>query len=241
MPDKQKAPQPHPSAGGHHHRTMLGSFRTNFLTGLGVVLPIGVTVWVIWAFVGWIDSWILPFIPFAWRPETLISRYLGYDTPFSVPGVGVVLFLIFTVIVGWIAKGLIGRSLLSWGERAVNRMPVVRSVYTGLKQISESVFKQGDAKFDRACLVEFPRKGIWSLGFVSTAAKGEIAEKIPDDDRILTVFLATNVIPPSGFLIYVPRRDVILLERIGVEDAAKLILSAGLVYPAGQTEQVPHT
>lgn len=221
---------PHPPAGTHPHRSLLGSFRTNFLTGIGVVLPIGVTIWAVWTIIGWIDGWVLPFIPYAWRPETLLLRYFGYDMQVAVPGVGVVIFLVFTVVVGWIAKGLIGRSVLSWGEELVGRMPLVRSVYSGLKQISESVLSQGDAKFDRACLVEFPRKGIWAIGFVSTGAKGEIAEKIPDDE-ILTIFLATNVLPPSGFLIYVPRRDVILLDRIGVEDAAKLILSAGLVYP----------
>ena len=110
-------------------------------------------------------------------------------------------------------------------------MPFVRSIYNGLKQIAETVFSQGDAKFDRACLVEYPRKGMWGVGFVSTAAKGEVAEKIPVDDEILTVFLATTPNPTSGFLLYVPRRDVIMLERIGVEDAAKLIISAGLVYP----------
>ena len=147
-----------------------------------------------------------------------------------------VIFLVFTVVVGWIAKGLIGRSTLAMGEGFVNRMPIVRSVYSGLKQIAESVFSQGDAKFDKACLVEFPRKGIWAVGFVSTAAKGEIAEKIPADDEVLTVFLATNLLPPSGFLIYVPRRDVILLERMSVEDAAKLIISAGLVYPSSERE-----
>ncbi len=214
-----------------HKRTVFSGFRGNFLTGLVVVLPIGLTIWLIWNIIGWIDSWVLPFIPFAWHPDTLLTDYLGYETPVSVRGVGVVIFLIFTIFVGWIAKGLIGRSLLAWGERLVDRMPFVRSIYNGLKQIAETVFAQGDAKFDRACLVEYPRKGMWGVGFVSTAAKGEIAEKIPVDDEILTVFLATTPNPTSGFLLYVPRRDVIMLDRIGVEDAAKLIISAGLVYP----------
>ncbi|MFZ1660723.1 MAG: DUF502 domain-containing protein, partial [Paracoccaceae bacterium] len=166
-----------------------------------------------------------------WQPDIVVERYLGYDPPVSIRGVGVVIFLIFTVSVGWIAKGLIGRSLLAWGEQLVGRMPLVRSIYNGLKQIAESVFTQGDAKFDRACLVEYPRRGMWAVGFVSTAAKGELAEKIPADDEVLTIFLATNLLPPAGFLLYVPRKDVIMLERIGVEDAAKLIISAGLVYP----------
>jgi uncharacterized membrane protein len=232
MNDKDGTPQ---AAHVIHRRTLLGAFRSNFLTGLGVILPIGMTIWLIWTFVGWIDGWVLPFVPHTWRPDTLLGDYLGYAPPVSVRGVGVVIFLVFTVLVGWIAKGLIGRSLLSWGEDLVGRMPLVRSVYNGLKQIADSLLRQDDAKFDRACLIEFPRKGIWAVGFVSTPAKGEIAEKIPDEE-ILTVFLATNVVPPSGFLLYVPRRDVILLEKMTVEDTAKLILSAGLVYPAEKGE-----
>ena len=217
-------------------RHRLAAFRANFLTGLVVILPVGLTIWLIWTVVGWIDGWVLPFIPYAWQPDTLLMRYLGYEPPVSIRGVGVILFLIFTVLVGWIAKGLIGRSLIGWGEQLVDRTPFVRSIYNGLKQIAETVFSQGEAKFDRACLVEYPRKGMWGVGFVSTAARGEIAEKIPVDGEILTVFVATTPNPTSGFLLYVPRSDVIMLERIGIEDAAKLIISAGLVYPPEKSE-----
>ena len=228
MTEEPQIPEAHPH---HRRRGLLGGFRANFLTGLVVVLPIGLTIWLIWNIVGWIDGWVLPFIPQVWQPDALLTRYLGYVPPVSVRGVGVIIFLVFTILVGWIAKGLIGRSLIGWGERFVDRMPFVRSIYNGLKQIAETVFAQGEAKFDRACLVEYPRKGMWGVGFVSTAARGEIVEKIPVDDEILTVFLATTPNPTSGFLLYVPARDVIMLERITVEDAAKLIISAGLVYP----------
>ncbi|MCA0272466.1 MAG: DUF502 domain-containing protein [Proteobacteria bacterium] len=212
-------------------RGPLGAFRSNFLTGLAVLLPIGLTIWLIWVAVGWIDSWILPFIPHAWQPDTLMERYFGEKPPFSIRGVGVIIFLVFTVLVGWIAKGIIGRSLIAWGEGIVGRMPFVRSIYNALKQFAQSVLTQGDAKFDKACLIEYPRKGVWSVGFVSTPARGELAESIPDDDDILTVFLAMNLLPPSGFLVFVPRRDVIILNRMTVEDTAKLVISAGLVYP----------
>ena len=223
-------------------RSLLARFRASFLTGLVVVLPIGLTIWLIWNVIGWIDSWILPMIPRPLQPDALVNHYFGPllralfgdGAALSVRGVGVVIFLAFTVLVGWIAKGLIGRSMIAWGEGMVDRMPIVRSVYTGLKQIAETVFTQSDAKFDRACLVEYPRKGMWGVGFVSTTAKGEIAEKIPSDEDILTVFVATTPNPTSGFLLYVPRSEVIMLERITVEDAAKLIISAGLVYPASE-------
>jgi uncharacterized membrane protein len=233
---------PHPAPLHHpHKRGFLGGFRANFLTGLVVVLPIGLTIWLIWKIVGWIDGWVLPFIPYAWQPDTLLMRYLGYEPPVSVRGVGVIIFLVFTIVVGWIAKGLIGRSLIGWGEQLVGRMPLVRSVYSGVKQFAETVFSQGETKFDRACLVEYPRKGMWTIGLISTQAKGEIAEKIPAGDHILTVYVALSLIPPSGFVLFVPRRDIIMLERIGVEDAAKLIISAGLVYPAEKPALPPRT
>jgi len=221
-----------PGDGHHPRRSFLAAFRANFLTGLGVVLPVGLTIWLIWTIVGWIDGWVLPFIPYSWHPDTLLMRYLGYEPPVSIRGAGVIIFLVFTFVVGWIAKGLIGRSLIAWGEGLVDRMPFVRSIYNGLKQIAETVFSQGDTKFDRACLIEYPRKGVWGIGFVSTAARGEVARKIPSEGEILTVFVPTTPNPTSGFLLFVPRSDVIMLERMTVEDAAKLVISAGLVYPS---------
>ena len=218
-----------PADGHHPKRSFLAAFRANFLTGLGVVLPVGLTIWLIWTIVGWIDGWVLPFIPYAWQPDTLLMRYLGYEPPVGIRGVGVIIFLVFTFVVGWIAKGLIGRSMIAWGERLVDRMPFVRSIYNGLKQIAETVFSQGDTKFDRACLIEYPRPGIWAIGFVSTSAKGEILMRLPADE-VMTVFLPTTPNPTSGFLLYVPKRDVTFLD-MSVEDAAKLVISAGLVYP----------
>jgi uncharacterized membrane protein len=205
----------------HRKRGLFARLRASFLTGLIVVLPVGLTIWLIWSVVGWIDSWILPLVPTRFRPD----QYFGFD----LRGIGVVIFLLFTVIIGWLAKGYIGRSLIRWGEGVVDRMPVVRSVYNGLKQIAETVFSQGETKFDRACVIEYPRKGVWGIGFVSTRAKGELADKIPEEE-VLTVFVATTPNPTSGFLLYVPQRDVVFLD-MSVEDAAKLIISAGLVYP----------
>ena len=121
------APLPHV-----RKRGMLGGLRASFLTGLIVILPIGLTLYLIWVVTGWIDSWVLPFIPHAWKPDTLIRNYFGQDTVLNVRGVGVVLFLMFTIFVGWIAKGILGRSFLLWTERTVDRLPVVRSVYNGL-------------------------------------------------------------------------------------------------------------
>lgn len=203
---------------------MLAGLRASFLTGIVVIAPIGLTAWLIWSVVGWIDSVVLPFVPTAYRPE----QYIGID----IRGVGVIFFLTFTVIVGWVAKGLIGKSLINYAEGFVDRMPIVRSIYNGLKQIAETVFAQTETSFDRACLVQYPREGIWAIAFVSTNAKGEIAANIPREDGLISVFLPTTPNPTSGFLLFVPLAEVIMLE-MSVEDAAKLVISAGLVYPNG--------
>ena len=213
-------------------RGLLARFRANFLTGLVVVAPVGLTLWLIWTVTGWIDGWVLPFVPANYQPDRLIKDIFGEDTAINLRGVGVVVFLLFTVVVGWIAKGLMGRSLIAWGESLVDRMPVVRSIYNGVKQVAETVFNQTEAKFDKACMIEYPRPGIWAIGFVSTIARGEILAKLPDDE-VMTVFLPTTPNPTSGFLLYVPKRDVTFLD-MSVEDAAKLVISAGLVYPSAK-------
>ncbi len=222
----------------HRKRGVFAGLRASFLTGLIVVLPIGLTIYLMWTLIGWIDAWVLPLVPHAWKPDTLIRDYFGQDTVIGIRGVGVIVFLVFTIIVGWIAKGLIGRSLIRPVERMVDRMPVVRSVYTGLKQIAETVFSQTGSNFERACLVRFPHPEIWAIGFVAARAKGEIAARLPVDGDVLTIFVATALVPPSGFLVFVPAADVIMLDMT-IEDAAKLIISAGLVYPNARDPAQP--
>jgi len=216
---------------------VIARLRSNFLAGLIIVAPIGMTIWLIWTVVGWVDSWVWPFVPEAYQPTAVLNYLLGREgdnmIEVNVRGVGVVIFLIFTVLVGWIGKGLIGRSFLGIGERLVDRTPVVRSIYNAVKQISETVFSQRDTSFDRACLVEYPRKGIWAIAFISTNAKGEIHTKLSDGESVVTVFLPTTPNPTSGFLLFLPQRDVKPLD-MSVEDAAKLVISAGLVYPNGK-------
>lgn len=219
----------------HRRRGLLAGLRASFLTGLVVVLPIGLTIYLIWTVIGWIDGWILPLIPGPWKPDAVVREIFGPDATIPVRGVGVVVFLVFTVVVGWVAKGLLGRSLLHWAERLVDRMPVVRSIYNGLKQIAETVFAQSETNFERACLVEYPKENIWAIGFVSTRAKGELQAKLNGHgfEDVISVFLPTTPNPTSGFLLYVAEKDVIYLD-MKIEDAAKLIISAGLVYPNGK-------
>lgn len=195
--------------------------RASFLTGIVVIAPVGLTVWLIWSLAGWVDGFVLPFVPYTFQPE----KYIGIN----LRGVGVIIFLIFTIFVGWIAKGLIGKSLIRYAESLVERMPVVRTIYSGVKQIAETVFAQSERSFEKACLIEYPRRGIWAIGFISTAAKGEVTAKtgVPE---MLSIFVPTTPNPTSGFLLFFPKEDVFELD-MSIEEAAKLVISAGLVYP----------
>ena len=211
-------------------RGFFASLRASFLTGLVVVLPIGLTLYFVWAVIGWIDGWILPLIPAYWQPDAVLLRYLGPEYEFPVRGVGVLVFLVFTVCVGWIAKGLIGRSVIRKGEDLVDRMPVVRSVYGAIKQVAETFFNKKEKSFDKVVLIEFPRPGSWALGFMSTRPKGELADRLaalgPD---MSAVFVGLTPFT-SGMLLFVPTKDLVMMD-MGVDDAAKLIVSGGLVYP----------
>ncbi|MBA3908831.1 MAG: hypothetical protein C0524_02875 [Rhodobacter sp.] len=217
---------PHPS----RRRGVLARMRASFLTGLVVVLPIGLTIYFVWTLIGWIDGWILPLIPSAYQPEALVERFIGPDANFPVRGIGVLVFLVFTIIIGWLAKGLFGRSVIHWGEDMVDRMPIIRSVYGAIKQVAETFFNKKEQSFDQVCLLEFPRAGSYALGFISTRPRGEVAQRLaalgPDFSAVfvgLTPFT-------SGMLLYVPTRDLVILD-MKIDDAAKLIVSGGLVYP----------
>ncbi len=203
------------------HRT-----RTNFLTGVVIVAPIMLTFYLIWWAINLVDGMIVPWVPKLYNPST----YIGID----IPGFGVIVFLVFTAAVGALTKGLFGRQLLKFGETFVDRMPVVRSIYNALKQIAETVLSQSNNSFQYACMVEYPRKGIWAIAFVSTETKGEVLEKMPHDE-MLSIFLPTTPNPTSGFLLFVPKQDVVLLDMT-VEEAAKLVISAGLVTPPTAAE-----
>jgi uncharacterized membrane protein len=200
---------------------LLQRLRGNFLTGLVVVLPVFLTIYLVWATIGFVDARVIPLIPQRYNPENVFGR--------NIFGFGVVIFLVFTTLVGAMTKGYIGRRVLQTGERMVERMPIVRTVYNALKQIAETIFSQTSSSFQTACVIEYPRKGVWSVAFVATDSIGEIAH-ITGEPNLVSVFLPSTPNPTTGFLIFVPRSDVRFLE-MSVEDAAKLIISAGLVEP----------
>ncbi len=218
-----KNPNPAPK---RNRPSLFVRMRGNFLTGLAIVLPIALTIWMVWAFIGFVDNRVLPLVPEAYKPAT----YTGAE----IRGYGVVVFLVFTTIVGALTKGIFGRQLLRYGESLVDRMPVVRSIYNGVKQIVETVLSQSNSSFEKACLIEYPRKGIWAIAFVSTQTKGELLARAGESE-MMSVFLPTTPNPTSGFLLFVPRKDVHILD-MDVEAAAKLVISAGLVMPPSKDE-----
>jgi uncharacterized membrane protein len=196
--------------------------RNNFLTGLAVIIPVFITTYLIWSTIGLVDGWVLPLIP----EKYTIDKFIGID----IKGIGVVIFLLFTVLIGSLTKGYVGRTILKSAESLVDRMPVVRSIYNGIKQIAETIFNQSNNSFERACLVEYPRKGIWAVAFVSTKTKGEVTTKLGKNKDLYSIFLPTTPNPTSGFLLFLPEKDIVFLD-MSVEDAAKLVISAGLVTP----------
>ena len=202
--------------------------RNYFLTGLVVAAPVSITVYISWWFITLIDGWVKPLVPSAYNPDTYL--------PFTVPGVGLIFAIIGITLLGALTANLFGRTIVGYGELMLNRMPIVRNVYKALKQIFETVLSQSQSSFQQAGLIEYPRKGLWSIVFISTSTKGEIEERSPVDDGMLSVFLPTTPNPTSGYLLFVPKRDVIILNMT-VEDAAKMVISAGLVTPEGQKKR----
>lgn len=207
-------------------RSFLQRLRGNFLAGIVLVGPVALTIYLAWTAITVIDAAIVPWVPSVYNPGT----YLGSD----VPGFGVIVFLLFTAIVGWLTKNLFGRQLVRLAEGWVSRMPVIRTIYNALKQIAETILSQSKTSFRKACLIEYPRKGLWAVAFVSTDTRGEIPARAGAPEMI-SVFLPTTPNPTSGFLLFVPRADVVILD-MSVEDAAKLVISAGLVTPPTKAE-----
>lgn len=201
--------------------TILQRFRSNFFTGLVIVVPVFLTIWLVWTLVNFVDARVLPLVPAVYNPATYIGR--------NIVGFGVVVFVLFTGFIGALTKGLFGRQLIRWGEGLFDRTPFVRPIYNGVKQIVETVLNQSNSSFQDACLIEYPRKGLWAIAFVSTQTSGEVPSQTGEAE-MMSVFLPTTPNPTSGFLLFVPKRDVIILD-MSTEEAAKLVISAGLVTP----------
>ena len=202
--------------------------RTYFLAGVLVTAPFAVTVYLAWALIDFIDTRIKPLIPRQYNPETYL--------PFGVPGIGVIFLIVALTLIGYLAAGLLGRFFVRWGERLLARMPVVRSIYAAAKQIIETVFSQSSTAFRQVVLIEYPRAGMWTIGFLVGEASDLVQEHVAE--ALVTVMVPTTPNPTSGFLLFVPRAEVKILD-ISVEDGMKMILSIGMVVPERVTAIAP--
>ena len=197
-------------------------FRGYFLAGLLVVVPLGVTFFVITAILKLIDR-LLIIIPPRFLPDTYL--------PFKIPGFGLVLAIVLIMVTGILVKNYIGRRVVDFGEYILSRIPLVRPVYVAVKQLIQAMFGDTPYAFKRAILVEYPRKGVWAIAFVTGKTYEEIVEKT--NKKMINVFLPTTPNPTSGFYLVIPEEDTIPLD-ISVEDAFKLLISGGVVEPGGQ-------
>ncbi|MEA2953164.1 MAG: hypothetical protein QOD40_2532 [Alphaproteobacteria bacterium] len=210
---------PQPSLGGR--------LRTYFLTGLIVAGPVAITAYLTWSFVTWVDDLVRPFVPVTFRPETYLRFY--------VPGYGLIIAFVVLTFLGFLTANLVGRTLLEFGEKILNRMPIVRPIYKTMKQIFETLFSKSGSSFRTVALVEFPAPGMWSLVFLSQAPSVDIAAKLPATEHI-SAFMPCTPNPTTGFFFYVPRKDVIELD-VTVEGAMTLLMSAGMVQPSDDAQK----
>jgi len=200
-------------------RTFSQQVRRYLVAGLLIWVPIIVTVFVLRFLVGLMDQTLL-LLPAAWRPEAVLG--------FGIPGLGLLLALLVLFVTGVSVTNLVGRKLVRWGDDFMQRIPIVRSIYSGAKTFTETVFTGKGQAFKRVLLVEYPRKGIWSLGFQSGEDVAEVAHRA--GQSLVCVFVPTTPNPTSGFIIMVPREDVIPLDMT-VDDAMRLIFTLGVVAP----------
>ncbi len=199
----------------------LGSkIKAYFFTGILVTAPVAMTFYLAYKLITWIDVSVNRLIPPEFRPD----NYL----PYSIPGLGVVLLILALILIGMFAAGFLGRFFLRLGEWIVYKVPFISSVYSLLKQVFQTFLSSKNDAFTKVVLLEYPRKGLWILGFVSSDTQGEVKDKLGRE--LLNVFIPTTPNPTSGFLIFVPKEDIINVD-MSVEEGIKFVISGGLVTP----------
>lgn len=198
-------------------KTLLGVLKTYFITGLVVTGPVGLTFLLISWIINLLDGWFKPLLPAQFQPE----HYL----PFDIPGVGLIVALILLLIIGGLTANFLGRSLISYAEGVLSQMPAIGPIYNALRQIFKAAVNNKGRSFSQVALLEYPRKGIWAIGFVTNDIKGQISDHVKDET--ISIFIPTTPNPTSGFLLFLPKNDVKIL-KMTVEEGARLVISAGL-------------
>jgi len=198
--------------------------RNRLLTGVIVVLPIVVTLWGITRFVQFFDNQLIKVLPPELNPRINFGAW-GFNL-LDIPGLGLIVAVVLLILIGVLASNFIGKAFIKSGERVLSRVPVVRNVYNFIKQITNTVAQQSDRTFKEVCLLEYPRKGLYAIGFVTADLAGAPAKHLKDD--YVCVFVPTTPNPTSGFLLFLKRSDITLLDMTP-EEGAKMIISGGMV------------
>jgi uncharacterized membrane protein len=207
---------------------LMARLRNYFLTGLIVAGPITITFYLTWWFVTKVDDMVRPFVPIDYRPETYL--------PWGIPGAGLIVAVFALTLLGFFAANLIGRQLVALGEAILGHMPVVRAIYRGLKQVFETIFSSNGSGLRKVGLVEFPSPGMWSVVLISHAPNEQMSAALPGEEEHVAVFLPCAPNPTTGFFFYVPKSKIIEID-ISAEDAATLIMSAGVVQPGNDAQK----
>lgn len=202
--------------------------RTYFFAGILITAPISLTTYLAWLFITFVDERVFSLIPPQYNPETYL--------PFSIPGIGLLLALVGLTLIGALTAGILGRAVNRLFEGLLARLPVIRSLYSAIRQIMETVLANKSSAFRECVLIEYPRKGIWTLGFLTGVARGEVQERTSEE--VINVFVPTTPNPTSGFLLFVPAKDVIRL-KMPIEDGLKLVVSGGIVTPPPGVTALP--
>ena len=199
------------------------------ITGLLIWVPLVITVWVLSVLVGILDQTLL-LLPHDWHPR----EWLG----FNIPGLGVLLTLAVVLLTGMLAANIIGQRLVGIWEALLSRIPVVKSLYSSVKQVSDTLFSSSGQAFRKALLVQYPRQGSWTVAFLTGQPGGDVANHLPGD--YVSVYVPTTPNPTSGFFLIMPRADVIELD-MNVDEALKYIISMGVVPPESRPAALPRT
>ena len=189
-----------------------------------VTAPVLLTVYITWLVVDVLDSQVINLLPSSWRDFSILSVPLFGQ----IPGFGLLIGVAIITLIGAIAAGFLGRWIIKLGEKILNKMPVVRSIYSAFKQILETVLASQSVAFRDVVLVQYPREGLWVIGFVTGVTKGEVQDSIPE--TTVNVFIPTTPNPTSGFLLFCPKEELVYL-KMSVEQALKLVVSGGIVTP----------
>ncbi len=214
-----------------HSRSLGARFRGYFLAGILVTAPISITLYLTYMFFTAVDSRVAKILPHQWYDA------LYGETTF--PGIGIVVAVVFFIVVGWFATNILGRFFIRISEYFVDRMPVVRTIYSAIKQIFETIMASQSQAFREVVMLEYPRKGVWSIGFVTGRTKGEVQSHTEEDT--INVFVPTTPNPTSGYLLFVPKKELRYLS-MSVEEGVKLVVSAGIITPPDRStlEQSKH-